>query len=233
MDLGALGGFDLGSGGIAVNSAGEVAGVYTGTSPQGYRETRFFFWSAATGILDVGTLGYRHITIHDMNEHGQILGEGSSDKFPSAYFGFVWSPGTGHVELNGPDASWTYAVAINNSGECVGQIGYPRAERPPYAFHAALWTVPPVLTSEQQIVRLAAELESLAEAGVLEPGQAQGLSRKLDAALDRLAQGNTAAACNNLGAFVNMVEALVRSRRLPEDAGQELIAAAAGAVECP
>ena len=52
------------------------------------------------------------------------------------------------------------------------------------------------------------------------------LTAKLAAALAALEGGNTGAAVNQLGAFINEVGALVRSRRLSEAEGASLIAAA-------
>lgn len=54
-------------------------------------------------------------------------------------------------------------------------------------------------------------------------GNAQSLHSKLDAAIESIAHGNRNAAANQLKAFIQQVEALVRSGRMPADAGDALI----------
>jgi hypothetical protein len=63
-------------------------------------------------------------------------------------------------------------------------------------------------------------VEALVAAGKLSRAQGHALSVKLAAALRQLERGKTKAAGNIIGAFLNQVEALVRSRRLSDaDAG--------------
>ena len=63
-------------------------------------------------------------------------------------------------------------------------------------------------------------VEALVAAGKLSRAEGHALSVKLEAALRLLERGKTKAAGNVIGAFLNQVEALVRSRRLSDvDAG--------------
>jgi YVTN family beta-propeller protein len=70
------------------------------------------------------------------------------------------------------------------------------------------------------IVALLDHVEALVAAAKLSQAEGHALSVKLEAALRLLERGKTKAAGNVLGAFLNQVEALVRSRRLSDaDAG--------------
>ena len=59
-------------------------------------------------------------------------------------------------------------------------------------------------------------------AGVLNAGTGDALISKLDGAVKKLDKGNTNPACNELGAFINQVNALINSGRLTPEEGQEL-----------
>ncbi|HEX5733161.1 MAG TPA: right-handed parallel beta-helix repeat-containing protein [Blastocatellia bacterium] len=78
----------------------------------------------------------------------------------------------------------------------------------------------------QAIQALIGNIESLVAQGVLNHGQGNALTSKLRAALQQLERGNTRAAANQINAFINQVDALVRSRRLSPQQGQALIDAA-------
>ena len=78
----------------------------------------------------------------------------------------------------------------------------------------------------QAIQALISAVESLVAQGVLNAGQGNALTSKLRAALQQLERGNTQAAANQINAFINQVEALIRSRRLTPQQGQALIDAA-------
>jgi hypothetical protein len=67
------------------------------------------------------------------------------------------------------------------------------------------------------------EVESLVNAGVLNQGQGNALIEKLEQAERRLNKENKKTACNVLQAFVNQVEAFIKTGRLPEKEGQWLI----------
>ena len=83
-----------------------------------------------------------------------------------------------------------------------------------------------VNSSQQEIRELVKRITNLVTAGVLSPGNGNALSAKLQAAIGQLDRGNTTAATNQLNAFINDVNALVRAGRLPAVSGQGLIDAA-------
>jgi hypothetical protein len=67
-------------------------------------------------------------------------------------------------------------------------------------------------------------VDALVSTSVLEAGVGTSLTKKLEVAIDLLGRDNYHAASQMLGAFIDQVEALVTSGRLPEEEGQELIA---------
>ncbi len=75
---------------------------------------------------------------------------------------------------------------------------------------------------------LADEVVALLDAGALTQDQADGLTGKLAAAIATLDSGNTRAASNQLGAFINQVKAFINARKLSPQEGQALIDAAEG-----
>jgi hypothetical protein len=78
--------------------------------------------------------------------------------------------------------------------------------------HGVATTQVTVQTPVQAVEQLAAMVDSLASSGALSAGNAQSLHAKLDTAT------------GPLGAFVNEIEALVRSRRLDDAVGAALVA---------
>ncbi|HEX5726404.1 MAG TPA: DNA/RNA non-specific endonuclease [Longimicrobiaceae bacterium] len=91
--------------------------------------------------------------------------------------------------------------------------------------HARTATVV-VQTLQQGVANLAAMVEALVDAGVLNHGNGNALDAKLDAADKSLDKGHDATAANQLGAFVNQVEAFVSTGKLTAAQGQALIAEA-------
>lgn len=66
-------------------------------------------------------------------------------------------------------------------------------------------------------------VDDLADAGTLSAGQANGLRAKLAAAWASIARGDTTAACSQLAAFINQVEAFMASGTLTPAEGTDLI----------
>lgn len=83
------------------------------------------------------------------------------------------------------------------------------------------------LTPQDAIQFLMADVRTLVSEGVLNAGQGAGLLAKLAAAIPSLNRGSTQSACNQLAAFVNQVNGLVRAHQLPVAAGRVLLEAAA------
>ncbi|HEX2076372.1 MAG TPA: DNA/RNA non-specific endonuclease [Longimicrobium sp.] len=83
-----------------------------------------------------------------------------------------------------------------------------------------------VQSPSQAIDGLADDVDGLVDAGDVSRGNGVSLNAKLRAAQQQLARGNGATALNQLGAFVNEVEAMVSSGRLSAAQGEALAAAA-------
>jgi hypothetical protein len=80
--------------------------------------------------------------------------------------------------------------------------------------------------AQRGIQRLLTEVAELVTQGTLNQGQGNALSSKLREALQQLERGNTRPAANQINAFINQVNAFVRSRKLTPQQGQSLIDAA-------
>jgi hypothetical protein len=80
-----------------------------------------------------------------------------------------------------------------------------------------------LITPQAQIQQLIEDVNSLVSQGDLNRGEANSLTAKLRAALQQLERGNTTAAGGQVRAFINQVQALVRSGRLSPAQGQHLI----------
>ena len=75
----------------------------------------------------------------------------------------------------------------------------------------------------QAIQALIDDVESLVAQGVLNRGNGNALISKLEAARKQLERGKIRPAGNEINAFINQVDALIRSRRLSPQQGQPLI----------
>jgi predicted extracellular nuclease len=87
------------------------------------------------------------------------------------------------------------------------------------------------LTTEAEIIELINDVQKLFDDGVLNGGQANALTSKLENVLVKLANGNSNAAANQLGAFINQVEDFVNEEILTAEQGDLLIKPAALLVE--
>ncbi len=67
------------------------------------------------------------------------------------------------------------------------------------------------------------QIEELIESGVLKAGSGNSLIQKLEAASDLISRGNLQGAFHKLNDFIDQVNALIRSGKLPEEEGQYLI----------
>src|ERR1051325_6410444 len=73
---------------------------------------------------------------------------------------------------------------------------------------------------------LVSQIQTLVDIGVLNKGEGHSLIAKLDEVMASLNRGNRAAACGQIGAFINQVNAFLNAGRLTPAQGQPLIAAA-------
>lgn len=110
----------------------------------------------------------------------------------------------------------TYAVAVNVADEDDG-LG------------ADSLTVT-VLSAQEQINLIVDDIHALVDSGMLNGGEGNSLTSKLDGAVDKLDEGKTNAGVNKLEAFVNQINALVNSSRLTQEEGQTLVDAASAAI---
>jgi pullulanase-type alpha-1,6-glucosidase len=92
---------------------------------------------------------------------------------------------------------------------------------------AVFWAVRPAI---EQLTLLAGSVDQLVAEGVLNGGQGNALNAKLSAAIQKLQQGQTGPAANQVQAFINQVMDLVNDGVLTAEQGQDLIADAQGAV---
>jgi probable HAF family extracellular repeat protein len=150
-DLGTLeGGYE--SIANAVNSKGEVVGMFTNTTPDpnsifglGY-QTRAFFWQ--DGVMqDLGTLGGSDAAAFLINERGQVVGWSYLSSVPNigcwggspginiATGSFLWDKENGMRNLGSLGGMCTTALAINNRGQIVGISSF-KGEK---AWHAFIW----------------------------------------------------------------------------------------------
>jgi predicted extracellular nuclease len=87
------------------------------------------------------------------------------------------------------------------------------------------------LTTQAEIYELIDDVQMLVDDGVLNDGQGNALTSKLENVLEKLAKGHTNAAANQLGAFINQVEDFVDDGILTVEQGDQLISAATLLVE--
>jgi hypothetical protein len=79
------------------------------------------------------------------------------------------------------------------------------------------------LTAREAVQSLMEQLSALIATGALTLAEGKALQAKLSAAVESLERDNIRAACGQIGAFVNQIDALVNSARLPSaQAGQLL-----------
>src|SRR5213075_688720 len=99
-------------------------------------DQRPFFWSAASGMVDIGTLGGIYAWPNAINASGQVVGSSLSTANDfRAQHGFTWTLAGGLVDLTLGGAS-SSANAINASGQVVGSSSTAGSS----AQHAFVWT---------------------------------------------------------------------------------------------
>ena len=140
-DLGTLGGPD--SIAFYVNERGQVAGLsLTNSTPNvttGSPTLHSFFWEEGK-MEDVGTLGGTIVTVNDMNNRGEVVGQsnlaGDQTSHPfSWYRGVMTDLGT----FGGDDGS---AIWANDADQVVGVATFPVSCSGcllPQVYHAASW----------------------------------------------------------------------------------------------
>ncbi len=227
IDLGTLGGTY--SVAHDVNDMGQVVGDSVRSDGQAHA----FLWTLDGGMQDLGTLGQLSSAKH-INNWGHVVG--GSYTAALEQHAFLWTPTQGMIDLGTlPGHQSSRAVDINEQGQIAGWSASAIGEE-----HAVLWTwtTPPPgppdpepRTPEEQIAALIGEVAELVDNGVLNKGNGNALIQKLENAARMLEQDKDPATCGQLQAFVNQVEALTDTGRLPEEIAAGLIEAASSVID--
>lgn len=183
-----------------VNDAGVAVGVAAMRTPTGGYVPQAVRWDASgmTYLASLGGLSSRALAI---NSAGEIVGVASS---AGAHFPALWSGGT-VIDLQaaaGDTGGCTVIepVSINDLGQIAVRLSCPGDSLGQYS----VGRLDPLARSPED--RLAGLIASL-ESAVADAAVAQSFRAKIDAALASLERGSSAAACNQLDALANAVEA--------------------------
>jgi probable HAF family extracellular repeat protein len=125
IDLGTLNSI-YGSYGYGVNNSGQAVGI---SYKDGWQRQHAFLYSTGTGMTDLGTLGGLNSYAYGINDSGQVVGTSQPSAEVAvlqptgdAYFhAFLYSSGTGMVDLGTLGGWHSAARAINDSGQVVGE----------------------------------------------------------------------------------------------------------------
>jgi probable HAF family extracellular repeat protein len=222
VDLGTLGGRD--SEALGMNEISQVVGWADDVSER----KRPFLWPVGSEMIDLNTLGGDEGEAHEINDAGFVVGWSEDQPAVNTKSATLWTPGGEIVDLGGLEGgSESFARDINSTGTVVGWADTPDGDR-----HAVMWSlgnggtpsVDEILSEMKEVV-----LE-LGQFGTLRRGVAHALTAKLIQVERKINEGKLRPAINQLGAFINQVNALVRSRRLRPEQGAELIELAEAAI---
>ncbi len=129
--LGTLGGE---SDPVAVNDDGQVVGV-SDVPPGG---NHAFSWTPSSGMVDLGTLGGVTSGVGgsaSVSSNGQVVG-GSATPSQGVNHAFSWTQAEGLLDLGTAGGVTSYAVAVNDSGQVVGDANFGGGAGDD---HAVLW----------------------------------------------------------------------------------------------
>jgi probable HAF family extracellular repeat protein len=132
VDLGVLGEPYVNTFAVDVNAGGEVVGTATTAGSSDLQ--RGFFWSQATGMIDLGTVASDTIVEPDaINAAGQVAGTSWASGGQS--HAFSWTRSSGTIDIGSLGGTGVRANDLNDSGQIVGISGRGRATPPgPHAF---------------------------------------------------------------------------------------------------
>jgi probable HAF family extracellular repeat protein len=142
LDLGTLGGEF--SEGFGINSVGQVVGWAWDPA----RRQRAFLWTPGAGMVDLGDLGGNSAVARAINDVGMIVGGARPPLAPETEHAVLWTnsgvrdlgllPEAGRPGPFGPELVNTFAQAVNNAGQIVGN-SYPGTPEPPLRPGPFLW----------------------------------------------------------------------------------------------
>lgn len=212
---------DLPATGLSLNSAQDVnnSGIVVGFSQEfNIAGATGWTWSAAAGLNVLPSPGDDVHFVRPMavNDNGDVTGQALFAGTPSPH-AFHWTATAGMLRVSDASVSRSEGHDMNEAGQIAGVMSRSHDWRS----YAVLWT--PIRSPEALLQQLGGALQSLQESGALSAGEAASLRATLDAAMESLGRDRRNACVNQLGAFLNQVEALVRSRRLHADEAQSLI----------
>jgi polyhydroxyalkanoate synthesis regulator phasin len=176
----------------------------------------------ASGNIDVSNLWWGDLSLSSV-----VLGDESDPAFS-----LLNAPTSGDVVRPGSSLWFEVVFCPTVTGAHGGVVKIPWTNGETGVSIVELFGTGIVLTTpEEHIDWLIDEVEDLVTEGTLNEGQGNALASKLENALKSLAKGNTKAAINQLRAFITPVDAFVRSGKLTEEEGQDLIDAAQAAID--
>lgn len=117
----------------SINDHGEVVGF--GQPCPGCPQ-RPFYWSAETGILDLGTPPGARSFVFEIDNHGRVAGWYETP--PGVPHAFIWTLAGGRVDLPTLGGAISSTGSINGRGQVTG-----RAQTPSGAVHAVIWQLGP------------------------------------------------------------------------------------------
>jgi len=106
-----------------INDAGHLLGSYNSNA---------YFWSPATGTLDIGGISDTITDPFALNDRDEITGAAYTAEYGA--HAFRWSITAGVQDLHPPGSQWSEGADIDDKGNVVGYY-YP----PTGGLHAALW----------------------------------------------------------------------------------------------
>ncbi len=148
------------------------------------------------------------------------------------YNGSAWDEGTKLTASDGANYD-RFGASVSISGDMVvvGAIGDD--DKGTFSGSAYVFTCEFAPTSPEEVIeQIIEDVENLVFYGELNKGEGNALISKLNTAMKKFNEDNTKAACNVLQAFINQINAKIRSEKLLSANGQLLIAAASSVSVC-
>src|SRR4030095_12234272 len=107
-------------------------GVVVGSSTTGAKEQHGFVWTQTNGMVDLGTFGnpsapglrLRTSFATAVSNTGEVVGASYvATGGPDSYRAFLWTPSAGVQVIGTPTVFFSYATAINDAEQVVGNDG--------------------------------------------------------------------------------------------------------------